>query len=104
MLERVNGPLADLLTGGSGGEQILDELERANAFVMTLDAQRSWFRYHHLFSDLLQVWLRREAPGEVGALHRRAACWLAEHGHAVEAVRHAQAGEDSEISDAPPVR
>jgi LuxR family maltose regulon positive regulatory protein len=94
VLERVNGPLADLLTGGSGGERILDELERANAFVMSLDAQRSWFRYHRLFSDLLQVWLRREAPGEVGALHRRAAGWLAEHGHAVEAVRHAQAGED----------
>jgi LuxR family maltose regulon positive regulatory protein len=94
VLERVNGPLADRLTGGSGGEQILDELERANAFVMSLDAQRSWFRYHHLFSDLLQVWLRREAPGEVGALHRRAAGWLAEHGHAVEAVRQAQAGED----------
>ncbi len=94
VLERVNGPLADLLTGGSGGERILDELERANAFVMTLDAQRSWFRYHHLFSDLLQAWLRREAPGEVGALHRRAAGWFAEHGHAVEAVRHAQAGED----------
>jgi LuxR family transcriptional regulator, maltose regulon positive regulatory protein len=94
VLERVNGPLADLLTGGSGGERILDELERANAFVMSLDAQRSWFRYHHLFSDLLQVWLRREAPGDVGALHRRAAGWLAEHGHAIEAVRHAQAGED----------
>ena len=94
VLERVNGPLADLLTGGSAGEQILDELERANAFVMSLDAQRSWFRYHHLFSDLLQVWLRREAPGEVGALHLQAAGWLAEHGHAVEAVHHAQAGED----------
>jgi LuxR family maltose regulon positive regulatory protein len=94
VLERVNGPLADVLTGGSAGERILDELERANAFVMSLDAQRSWFRYHHLFSDLLQVWLRREAPGEVAALHRRAAGWLAEHGHAVEAVPHAQAGED----------
>lgn len=94
VLARVNGPLADLLTGGSGGEQILDEPERAHAFVMSLGAQLSWFRDHHLFSDLLQVWLRREAPGEVDALHRRAAGWFAEHGDAAEAVRHAQAGED----------
>src|SRR5207244_2712441 len=55
VLERVNGPLADLLTGGSGGEWILQELEEANAFVVPLDAGRTWFRYHHLFGDLLQL-------------------------------------------------
>src|SRR6185312_8561549 len=65
VLERVSGPLADALTGGSGGEQILQELEQANAFVVSLDVARSWFRYHHLFADLLQLELRRTAPGEV---------------------------------------
>ena len=59
VLERVNGELADLLTGGSGGERVLQDLEEANAFVVSLDAARSWFRYHHLFADLLQLELRQ---------------------------------------------
>ena len=63
VLERVSGPLADALTGGSGGERMLAELEQANAFVVSLDAGRSWFRYHHLFADLLQLALRRTTPG-----------------------------------------
>jgi LuxR family transcriptional regulator, maltose regulon positive regulatory protein len=62
VLERVNGPLADLLTGGSSGERILQDLEAAGAFVFSLDAARSWFRYHQLFADLLQLELRRTAP------------------------------------------
>jgi LuxR family maltose regulon positive regulatory protein len=94
ILERVSGPLADALTGGSGGERILQELEETNAFVVALDAARSWFRYHHLFADLLQRELRRTAPGEVTALHRAATSWFAGHGHPVEAVRHAQAAQD----------
>src|SRR3984957_8656509 len=94
VLERVSGPLADALTGGSGGERMLAELEQANAFVVSLDAARSWFRYHHLFADLLQLALRRTAPGEVTALHEAAAGWFAEHGFAVEAIRHAQAAQD----------
>ena len=63
LLERVNGELADALTGSSGGEGILQELEEANAFVVSLDAARSWFRYHRLFADLLQLRLRRTALG-----------------------------------------
>ena len=94
VLERVSGPLADALTAGSGGERILQELEEAHAFVVALDAARSWFRYHHLFADLLRLELRRTAPGEVTALHRAAAGWYARHGFAVEAVRHAQAAQD----------
>jgi LuxR family transcriptional regulator, maltose regulon positive regulatory protein len=93
ILERVNGELADLLTGGSGGERVLQDLEEANAFVVSLDAGRSWFRYHHLFADLLQLELRTQ-PGEVAALHELAAGWLAEHGDPVEAIRHAQAARD----------
>jgi LuxR family transcriptional regulator, maltose regulon positive regulatory protein len=94
VLERVNGELADLLTGDSGGERILQELEVANAFVVSLDAARSWFRYHHLFADLLQLELRRTAPGEVPALHAAAAKWFAQRGFPVEAIRHALAGQD----------
>ena len=94
VLERVNGELADLLTGGSGGERMLQDLEEANAFVVSLDAARSWFRYHHLFADLLQLELRHTEPGEVTALHELGAGWLAGHGYPVEAIRHAQAAQD----------
>jgi LuxR family maltose regulon positive regulatory protein len=94
LLERVNGDLADLLTGTSGGERILQDLERAGAFVVSLDAARSWFRYHRLFADLLQLELRRTEPGEVAALHRAAAEGLARNGYPMEAVQHAQAAED----------
>ena len=94
LLERVNGDLADLLTGASGGERILQDLERAGTFVVSLDPARSWFRYHRLFADLLQLELRRTEPGEAAALHRVAAHWLAGHGYPMEAVRHAQAAED----------
>jgi LuxR family transcriptional regulator, maltose regulon positive regulatory protein len=94
VLERVNGELANLLTGDDGGQRILQELEETNAFVMALDAARSWFRYHHLFADLLRLELRRAAPGEVAALHQVAAGWHARHGSPIEAVRHAQAGQD----------
>jgi LuxR family transcriptional regulator, maltose regulon positive regulatory protein len=91
VLERVSGPLADALTGGTGGERVLLGLEAANAFVMSVDAGRTWFRYHHMFADLLQLELRRTAPGEVTALHRAAAQWFTDHGYPQEAVRHAQA-------------
>ena len=94
VLERVSGPLADVLTGRSGGERILQDLEQAGAFVASLDARRSWFRYHRLFADLLQLELRRTEPNERVALHGAAAVWLAGHGHPVEAVRQAQAAED----------
>jgi LuxR family transcriptional regulator, maltose regulon positive regulatory protein len=94
ILERVSGPLGDRLTGGSGSERILWALEDAGAFVVALDAERSWFRYHHLFADLLALELRRTAPQELPALHTIAAEWLAEHGDPVEAVRHARAAEN----------
>jgi LuxR family transcriptional regulator, maltose regulon positive regulatory protein len=94
ILERVNGELAGLLTGDQGGERVLQDLEAANAFVVSLDAARSWFRFHHLFADLLRLELRRTAPGEVTALHRAASAWFAAHGYPVEAIRHAQAARD----------
>jgi LuxR family transcriptional regulator, maltose regulon positive regulatory protein len=94
ILERVSGPLADHLTGGLGSERILWELEDAGAFVVSLDAERSWFRYHHLFADLLALELRRTAPQELPALHAVAAKWMAENGYPVGAIRHAQEAED----------
>jgi LuxR family maltose regulon positive regulatory protein len=94
ILERVSGPLADRLTGCSGSERILWALEDAGAFVVAVDAERSWFRYHHLFADLLALELRRTAPQELPRLHAIAAEWLAEHGQPVQAIRHAQAAEE----------
>ncbi len=94
ILSRVNGELADLLTGGSGGERVLQRLEEAGAFVISLDARRSWFRYHQLFADLLQLELRGTSPADLPALHEAAAGWYAEHGYPVEAVRHAQAAQN----------
>jgi LuxR family transcriptional regulator, maltose regulon positive regulatory protein len=94
LLDRVNGELADLLTGRPGSERILLDLEDANAFVVSLDPGRTWFRYHHLFADLLRLELRRTLPGQVPVLHRRAAGWFAQHGQAVEAIRHTQAAGD----------
>jgi LuxR family transcriptional regulator, maltose regulon positive regulatory protein len=94
VLEQVNGELADLLTGGLGGEGVLHELEQAGAFVVSLDAARSWFRYHYLFADLLQLELRRTEPEEVAALHDTAAGWFARRGFPVEAIRHTQAARD----------
>ena len=94
LLDRVNGELADLLTGHPGSERILLELEDANAFVVSLDPGRTWFRYHHLFADLLRLELRRTMPEHVPALHRRAAGWFAQHGQVVEAIGHTQAAGD----------
>jgi LuxR family maltose regulon positive regulatory protein len=96
VLDRVSGPLADQLTGGSGGERILQKLEQAGAFVVALDARRSWFRYHRLFADLLELELRHTEPAELPTLHGTAADWFAEHRFPAEAVRHAQAAQDWE--------
>jgi ATP/maltotriose-dependent transcriptional regulator MalT len=80
VLQRVNGALADHLTGGAGGEGMLRALEKANAFVFALDTQRSWFRYHPLFADLLRFELRQAAPAELLRLHTAAAEWYAAQG------------------------
>ncbi|HUE58439.1 MAG TPA: LuxR C-terminal-related transcriptional regulator [Acidimicrobiales bacterium] len=95
LLDRVNGELADLLSGRPGCERFLLELEDANAFVVSLDARRTWFRYHQLLADFLHLELRRTAPDAVPDLHRRAAGWLLKHGEVVEAVRHTQSAGDS---------
>ena len=73
LVDRVNGQLADLLAGRSGSEQMLLELEDANAFVVSLDAERTWFRYDQLLADFLRLELRRTLAHELPDLHRRAA-------------------------------
>ncbi|HEY0533842.1 MAG TPA: LuxR C-terminal-related transcriptional regulator [Actinoplanes sp.] len=94
LVDRMNGQLADLLAGRSGSEQVLLALEDANAFVVSLDSQRTWFRYHHLLADFLRLELRRTHAGEVPSLHRRAARWFADRGEVVDAVRHTVAAGD----------
>jgi LuxR family maltose regulon positive regulatory protein len=94
LLDRVNGELADLLTGRPGSEQILLSLEDANAFVESLDPERTWFRYHHLFSDLLRLELRRTLPAEIPGLHQGAAGWFIQHGQVAEAIGHTQTAGD----------
>ena len=94
ILERVCGPLADRLAGATGSVRTLLELEDANAFVVSVDPERSWFRYHPLFGDLLLLELRRAEPDSLPALHHAAAEWYAEHGFVIEAIKHAQAAAD----------
>jgi LuxR family transcriptional regulator, maltose regulon positive regulatory protein len=92
VVEQLSGGLADALTGRADGAQTLARLERANAFVVALDEDRSWYRYHQLLAELLQGRLQASAPRLVPELHRRAAGWCQDHGFPVEATRHALAG------------
>src|ERR1700689_1945799 len=94
VLDRVNGELADLLTGAAGSERILLDLEDANSFVVSLDPGRTWFRYHRMFGELLRLELRRTMPADIAELHRLAARWLAEHDQAADAIGHLQAAGD----------
>ena len=94
VLERLSGELCDAVTGRSGGQAMLEEIERANLFLVPLDEVRGWWRYHHLFADLLRARLQQEQPGRVPELHRNAAAWYEEHGLADDAVRHALAAGD----------
>lgn len=94
LLDRVNGELADLLSGQTGSERILLELEDANAFVVSLDPGRTWFRFHQLLADFLRLELRRTTADDVPVLHRRAAGWLLDHGDVPDAVRHVLAAGD----------
>ena len=95
VLERLSGGLCDAVTGRTGGQAMLERVERANLFLVPLDEVRGWWRYHHLFADLLRARLQAEQPGRVQALHRAAAAWSEEHELADDAVRHALAAGDA---------
>jgi LuxR family maltose regulon positive regulatory protein len=92
ILGRLSGPLCDAVTGYHDGKAMLEALERANLFVVPLDDRRRWYRYHHLFADMLRARLLDEQPDEVAELHRRASAWYDRNGERAEAIRHALAG------------
>jgi ATP/maltotriose-dependent transcriptional regulator MalT len=96
ILDRLSGPLCDAVTGQAEGNARLEALERGNFFVVPLDDTRHWYRYHHLFAEVLAAHLRAEQPDQVAPLHRRASAWYEQHGSAADAIRHAQAAEDFE--------
>jgi LuxR family maltose regulon positive regulatory protein len=94
ILERLTGPLCDAVTGRSGGKGTLVALERANLFVVPLDDRRQWYRYHHLFGDVLRAHLLDEQPERVADLHARASAWFEANADSSQAVSHALAGGD----------
>lgn len=94
ILDRLHGPLCDAVTGQEDGNSRLDALERGNFFIVPLDDRRQWYRYHHLFAEVLSAHLREDQPDQVATLHRRASTWYGQHGSAADAIRHALASED----------
>jgi LuxR family transcriptional regulator, maltose regulon positive regulatory protein len=98
ILNRMCAPLCDALTGRADGAELISEIYRANLFLIPLDDERRWFRYHHLFGGLLRHELARTSPERPAVLHRRAAQWCAEHGDADEAIGHAIASGDKTLS------
>ena len=91
VLERLSGPLCDAVTGREGSQALLEQAERAGLFLVPLDEVRGWWRYHHLFADLLRARLQQQQPGRAAQLHRNAAAWYSEHGLAEDAIGHAAA-------------
>ncbi len=96
VLDQLTGGLCDALTGRHGGQRLLERLERDNLFLIPLDDQREWYRYHHLFADALRARLEGENPARVHALHRAASDWHAEQGTLADAIHHALAAADVE--------
>ena len=94
ILERLCGPLADAATGRSDSQAMLEQVERANLFLVPLDEVRGWWRYHQLFADLLRARLQQQRPERVPDLHRAAAGWCERHGLADDAIRHALVAGD----------
>jgi LuxR family maltose regulon positive regulatory protein len=94
VLDRLTGPLCDAVTELSSGSHTLEALDRANLFLVPLDDRREWYRYHHLFADVLQARLLAEQPDQVPLLHRRASQWYEAHDLTEEAVAHALAARD----------
>ncbi len=96
ILSRLTGQLCDAVTRQSSGQEMLERLERANLFIVPLDSQRLWYRYHHLFAEFLRERLGREKPDEGAELHRRASEWCAHNGLTEDAVGHALSTRDFE--------
>lgn len=98
ILGRISAPLADAVTEGHNGARLLGEIEAANLFLIPLDRERTWFRYHHLFAELLQSLLHTRHPDSESVLHFRAAVWQSQHGLTMDAVHHALAAGNSDLA------
>jgi LuxR family transcriptional regulator, maltose regulon positive regulatory protein len=96
ILERLSGPLCDAVTGQAGSSGILETLERGNLFIVPLDDQRQWYRYHHLFAEVLLAHALEEQPGQIPHLHKRAGAWYEQNNLPAEAIRHALTARDFE--------
>jgi LuxR family maltose regulon positive regulatory protein len=96
ILDRLNGSLCEAVTGQAESGSRLEDLERGNFFVVALDDQRRWYRYHQLFADVLRMHLKMEQPDQVAGLHRRASEWYEREGQAADAIHHALAAQDYE--------
>src|SRR5256886_6181185 len=96
MLDRLHGSLCDAVTGQEEGNALLQALERGNFFVVALDDKRHWYRYHHLFAEVLSAHLLAEQPDQVATLHRRASAWYEQNDLPSDAIRHALAACDFE--------
>jgi LuxR family maltose regulon positive regulatory protein len=96
--EHLTGTLCDAITGHSDGQEMLERLERENLFVVQLDEERRWYRYHHLFADFLRGRLKRESPESAGELHLRASGWYKGNGHLAEAIGHALSAPDHDLA------
>jgi LuxR family maltose regulon positive regulatory protein len=94
ILDRLSGSLCDAVTDLEKSQGMLEELERGNLFVVPLDDKRRWYRYHHLFADVLRARLLAEHSDQVATLHRRASVWFEQQGSTADAIRHALAAED----------
>src|SRR5438874_2360766 len=94
ILGRLSGPLCEAVTGQDSGKAMLEMLDRGNLFMVPLDDRRRWYRYHHLFADMLQARLLDEQREHVPDLHRRASGWYEQNGERPEAIRHALTAED----------
>jgi LuxR family maltose regulon positive regulatory protein len=95
ILNRFTSGLCDAVTGKTDGKSMLDQLDRANLFLVPLDDRRHWYRYHHLFADVLRAHLLDEEPSLVPVLHRRASEWYEAHGDVAEAIAHAMSAGDA---------
>jgi len=98
ILERMSGPLCDAVTLGQSSAALLAELDRRNLFVIALDAQRRWYRYHPLFADLLRSRLEEDEPEAAAVLHARASAWLVREGQIADAIGHAIAAGDRSVT------
>ncbi len=98
ILNRLSGPLCDAVTSRRDGQPLLEQIERSNLFLIPLDNERYWYRYHHLFGDMLRRHLQQTHPDIVTELHHRASIWFEQNEWMDEAIEHALLGKDHEGS------